>query len=165
MSLPQRKRTRLEGYDYRADGYYFVTICIDRRKTLFSRIVGQGLAPAENALSSIGLIAEKQLLELEKRFIGVTVDKYVIMPNHIHAIIAIERGTAGASPCPTLSNMICSFKSLTVRECRKNGYTEKLFQTSFYDHIIRGERDYQEIWTYIDGNVMKWNEDRFYADE
>lgn len=66
---------------------------------------------------------------------------------------------AGASPCPTLSDVVCSFKSLTSRESKKS----KIFQTSFYDHIIRGEQDYKKIFGYIDTNPQKWCEDEFYT--
>ena len=163
MELPRRKRTRLEGYDYSCSGYYFVTICTHNRRQILSRIVGQGLAPAENRLSCCGEIVRRQLLELGNRYPQVRIDKYVIMPNHIHAIVVIENGAAGASPCPTLSDVICAFKSIATRECRNLYPTEKLFQTSFYDHIIRGEKDYFEIWEYIENNPMKWEEDCFFS--
>lgn len=67
--------------------------------------------------------------------------------------------TAGASPRPTLSDMICVFKSLTTRRCGQS-----LFQTSFHDHIIRSETDYLRIWAYIDENPAKWSEDCFYTE-
>jgi len=67
-----------------------------------SSVVGQGLAPAEIHLSQIGIIAEQQLLKLEERFPDISIDKYVIMPNHIHILLSINRLAAGASPCPTL---------------------------------------------------------------
>ncbi len=159
MASPKRKPTRLKGYDYSQSGYYFVTICTKERKQLLSTIVGRGLAPAENQLSPCGKIAKQELLAMEARFPGVKIDKYVIMPNHIHAIIAIKHGTAGASPCPTLSDIVCAFKSITTR---KSG-TGKLFQDSFHDHIIRGEADYQEIWNYIDTNPDKWRTDCFFS--
>ena len=73
--------------------------------------------------------------------------------------------TAGASPRPTLSDIICTFKSITTRLCNKRHKGNKIFQTSFYDHIIRGQEDFKEIWEYIDGNPQKWREDRFYKGE
>ncbi len=139
-----------------------MTICTQNRKQILSHIVGQGLAPAENQLSDYGKIAEQQLLDLENRYTCVKIDKYVIMPNHIHAIIIIKNKTAGASPCPTLSDIVCTFKSITTRLCNKEHGTEKIFQSSFHDHIIRNENDYKEIWQYIDTNPLKWEEDCFY---
>ena len=126
--------------------------------------VGQGLAPAENHLSAYGKIAEEQLLDLENRYPTIIIDKYVIMPNHIHIIIFIQNQSAGASPCPTLSSAICSYKSLTTRLCKQKCSTDRIFQNSFYDHIIRGEKDYQKIWDYINNNPEKWKEDCFYTE-
>ena len=166
MDLPKRKHTILKGYDYSTPGAYFVTICVQDRKNLLSRIiVGQGLAPAENILSIYGIIAKEQLEVLESRYKGIKIDKYVIMPNHIHILISNYEMTAGASPCPTISDVICTFKSITTINCRKKGLQEKhLFQSSFHDHIIRGEKDYEKIWEYIDTNVSKWEKDCFYIE-
>ncbi len=152
MSFPKRKPTRLNGYDYSRNGYYFITICSHNRKEIFSHIVGQGLAPAMVCLSPYGKIAESELLNSEKRYKNIKVDKYVIMPNHIHAIIIIEKNTSETYKPPTLSDVVCSFKSMTSYLCKKSGLTEKFFQTSFHDHIIRGEKDYEKIWAYIDSN-------------
>lgn len=165
MELPKRKPTRLKGYDYSIPGAYFVTICTQNRECILGDIVGQGLAPAEMNLSQYGKIAKDQLLDLENRYKSIKIDKYAIMPNHIHVIIIIDN-TAGASPCPTISDIICSFKSLTTRICNKiDNKQQKIFQTSFHDHIIRCEKDYQKIWEYIDTNPLKWKLDCFYNDE
>ena len=165
MDVPRRKPLRLKNYDYSSNGYYFVTICSHNRRQIFSKIVGQGLAPAVTELTAYGKVAQKQLLDLENRFQGVNLDKFVIMPNHIHMIVIINKNEAGASPCPTLSDIICAFKSLTVRECHTLSPDAKIFQTSFHDHIIRGEKDYEKIWEYIDTNPMKWQEDCLYTNE
>ena len=152
--FPRRKHVRLKEYDYSTVGAYFVTICAKDRRSLFSRIVGRGLAPAENngllmwdgeeelcevVYTRCGEIAERELLALEQRYPHVVVDRYVIMPNHIHAIVMLrdtecaqtgslcEQGTAGASPRPTLMDVICTYKSLTTKECRTIGFKEKLY--------------------------------------
>ena len=164
MNLPKRKPTRLKGYDYSQNGAYFITICTNDKKCILGNIVGQGLAPAEIILSQYGKIAKEQLLDLENRYKTIEINKYVIMPNHIH-IIAFLDNTAGASPCPTISDVICSFKSLTTRICNKsNNKPQKIFQSSFHDHIIRGEKDYRKIWEYIDSNVERWEKDCFYSE-
>ena len=64
------------------------------------------------------------------------------------------------SPTQSISSIIKSFKTLVTKEIGK-----PIFQRSFYDHIIRGEGDFREIWEYIDGNPQKWREDRFYEGE
>ena len=164
--LPKRKHIRLKDYDYSKNGYYYVTINTEKNMPVLSR-VGRGLAPAENKviLSSIGKIAQQQLFELENRYPFVRIDKYVIMPTHIHAIIVFDSddGTAGASPRPTLFDVICTYKSLTTRICNQIQKTpgRKIFQTSYYEEIIRNEQGYYETWQYIDENPMKWKTEYF----
>ena len=192
--LPKRKHPRLENYDYSSAGAYFVTICTQNRRCVLSRIVGRGLASAITSgieYTLFGKIAEEQLLLLEKRYPCLTVEQYSIMPNHIHAILILaneaagasprptimdivcahkslttrENEAAGASPRPTIMDIVCAYKSLTTRECKKNGFDGKLFQTSFYEHIIRGQEDYDEIAKYIYENPMQWYCDELYAEE
>jgi len=175
--FPNRKHTRLKCYDYSKNGYYFVTICAKDMEQIFCRIivdddhVGRGLAPAEKGesriiLTNYGKIIELQLFELEKRYDFVKIDKYVIMPNHIHAVIVLDGRTAGASPRPTLSDMICTFKSLSTRNCNavSNVTGRKIFQASFYERVLRSEKEYQQVWQYIDENPKKWllGKDEYY---
>ena len=101
-NLPKRKHPRLGHYDYSTVGAYYITICTQNRRCLLSRIVGRGLAPAEIQYTAYGQIAREQLLLLEQRYPSLKIDQYVIMPNHIHAILLLEE-TAGASPRPTIS--------------------------------------------------------------
>lgn len=171
--LPSRKHPRMKQFDYSSSASYFVTICTQDRRRVLSNIVGRGLAPAANlaetaitvVLTRFGKIAEKQLLALEKRYPSVKVDQYVIMPDHIHAIIQIGLGaseadscviSAGACPRPTLSQVVGAFKSLTTRECKKVRAFDRLFQISFYEHVIRGQQDYEEIVQYIYENPERW---------
>ncbi len=161
-NLPQRKHPRLKDYAYNENGSYYVTICTANRKCLLSCVVGRGLAPAAIELSAYGKIAKEQLLLLEKRFVGVKIAAYVIMPNHIHAIITLSDMAAGASPRPTLTDVVCVFKSLTTAECKKVKNADKIFQTSFYEHVIRSDTDYAEIYDYIKYNPDRWHEDKLY---
>ena len=154
MDLPKRKHTRLKAYDYSLPGYYYVTIHMKDESVRLST-VGRGLAPAETAvkLTAAGRLVKEQLLQLEKRYSFVNIDKYVIMPNHLHIIFRFLDDAAGASPRPT------RFTILT-RICNKaeNKPGRILFQTSFYDHVIRNEQAYLECWRYIEGNPGKWLE-------
>ena len=166
MELPKRKHPRLKQYNYASTGAYFVTICTENRKPMLSRIsVGRGLAPAELHLTELGCVAEEQLRELETRYDSVVVDKYVIMPNHIHILLLFRGETAGPRPRPTLMDVICAYKSLTTRFCKRleSSAGKKVFQTSFYEHVIRSEAEHLEIWRYIDDNPAKWTEDEFYT--
>ena len=164
-NLPKRKHPRLKEYDYGAAGAYFVTICTQDKRCVLSRIVGRGLAPAEIQYTQYGKIAEEQLYLLENRYPGIQIDQHVIMPNHIHMILSIEETTAGASPRPTVMDVVCTYKSLTTRECKKVEPIEKLFQTSFYEHVIRGREDYDEIAKYIQENPANWQLDKLYREE
>ena len=160
MDLPKRKSTRLKNYDYSQNGYYFITICTHKKQKLLCNIVGEGLAPPEIVLSKYEKIINTQLLDLEKRYSCIKVDKFVIMPNHIHIILVIQN-SGGASPSPTISDIICTLKSLTTRMSGLNPF----WQRSFHDHIICSEQDYLKIWNYIDTNPQKWSEDCFYIEQ
>lgn len=159
MEYSQRKHPRLKKYDYSLPGYYYVTIHAVPDAPRLSK-VGRGLAPAGAviSLSAVGEIAEQQLFALEKRYFNVLIDKYVIMPTHIHAIIRLTERMPEASFCPTLMDVVGAYKSLTTRACNQICHTpgRKLFQESFYDTVLRNEKAYQECWRYIDANPMNW---------
>ncbi|MBQ8546495.1 MAG: transposase [Clostridia bacterium] len=161
--LPKRKHPRLKGFNYESNGAYFLTICTQNRRNVLSKIVGRGLAPAEVVLTKYGEIAREQLFEIEKRFPNASVDFYVIMPNHIHIVLLIDN-SAGASPRPTVMDIICAYKSLTTKACREEGFKGKLFQTSFHDHIIRNREEYEEISKYIYENPINWQDDELYIE-
>ena len=93
---------------------------------------------------------------------NITVDKYVIMPNHIHLLLRVEESGRSGTPVPTNANsIIVRFVSTLKRFCNK-ACGENIWQSRYYDHIIRNEQDYDEIWQYIENNPAKWEEDKFY---
>ena len=157
MELPKRKQNRLPRYDYSSAGAYFITICVHEKENRLCRIVGDG-SPVPKLP---GIVSESFIRKIPEKYPSARVNKYVIMPNHIHMILVIE-DSGGASPSPTVFHVIGVFKSITTRMC---GCGPHLFQRSFHDHIIRGENDYLKIWEYIDTNPMKWEEDCFYSEE
>lgn len=166
VPLPERKHTRLKDYDYSRDGVYFVTTNVYAGQCLLSRVaVGRGLAPAESRLTPLGEIAKAQILDLPRRYPHVRVDKYVIMPNHVHLILVFQDGAAGASPRPTLMQVVGTFKSMTARLCNRNRNTpgQKFWQDSFYESVLRSDKAYQNAWNYIDTNPAKWAEDKYYV--
>lgn len=101
---------------------------------------------------------------MEKRYPFLKIDQYVIMPNHIHVILMLGEA-AGASPRPTVPDIVCAYKSLTTRECKKAIPVDKVFQDSFYEHIIRGKEDYIGIAEYIINNPKQWEMDALYVRE
>ncbi|MBQ7106208.1 MAG: transposase [Clostridia bacterium] len=164
MELSQRRPTRLRNYDYSNTGYYFVTICTHNRKNLLSNIiVGEGLPLPQ--LTIQGEIANKYILLVSKKYPSVKIDKYIIMPNHIHIIMCIDNNGRG-NPSPTISNVIGWLKyNITKQINRKyNTIGTNVFQRSFHDHIIRDKNDYLKIWNYIDTNPQKWEDDCFYSE-
>ena len=143
MELPQRKKNRLENYNYSENGAYFITICVKDRKKILSDIVGDD---AHIVPKRIGLIVEKYIKNARE------IEKYIIMPDHVHMIIRINNGTMRASsPTNRISSIVRSIKVLATKEVGK-----PIFQRSFYDHIIRNQEDYNEIWEYIENNPKKW---------
>ena len=161
--LPQRRHPRLKDFDY-SHGWYFVTICTDKRKRILSRIsVGRGArTPPCVELSDIGRVVKKHIIRTNDVYPNVSINTLVIMPNHVHLIIAIEPAAGGGVRAPrptTLSDSVRSIKAMVTREL---GYS--IWQTSFYDHVIRTEADYLRIWQYIDENPACWAEDEYYSE-
>ena len=142
-----RKSPRLKNYDYTQSSWYFVTICTNEKHCIFG---------APDSLSAFGAIAKDAFGEIPKHFPCALVDKYVVMPNHVHAIIAIDQ--AGTN----LSSVIGQYKSYVTKCIHQIAPEFKVWQTSFHDHIIRTQSDYLRIWQYIDTNPVKWAEDCFY---
>ena len=163
MNLPERKPTRLKGYDYSQNGYYFITICTHNRKNILCDIVGGGAYDAPKIiLSKCGEIVDKYILSTNN-IPNITVDKYIIMPNHIHLLLFVENAN-GMSRAPYPTNNIISHSVSTLKRFVNREMGHNIFQRSFHDHIIRGEKDYLEIWNYIDTNPQKWNKDCFYTE-
>ena len=155
----------MEGYDYGRAGYYFVTICTKNREHFFGAIVGGDVPIAPHdvliaphiELSKIGKIVDDTIAIIP------TVDKYVIMPNHIHIIFRIPPqgdGPMGTSaPTKSIPMVVRFLKRDVTMAC---GFS--VWQRGYHDHIIRNDTDYQRIWEYIDNNPAKWREDCYYKD-
>lgn len=111
-------------------------------------------------LTPIGKIVEECILSLSLHNNGIRLDKYVIMPNHIHLLLRFVPAEGGQSR-PPLQKVMQSLKSVTTRKCWEFGIS-KLWQRSFYDHVIRNETDYLKIWQYIEENPLRWSEDVFF---
>ncbi|MBE6999166.1 MAG: transposase [Ruminococcaceae bacterium] len=149
---PERKQPRLSEYDYGTAGCTFVTLCTQDRANLF-----QMEPPANDSMGN--RVLRRGLRLLEEHFPGVTVDKYVIMPDHLHLMITIgETQTRQAIP-----DVMQYFKTITTNDYIrgvKAGFLPpfhgKLWQRSYYDHVIRNQQDYDETWQYIENNPTKW---------
>ena len=164
MELPKRKQNRLKDYDYDSAGAYFITVCTQDRKCLLSHIVGGGAFDApENQLTSMGKIVEKYI-QSGNHIDRVTVEKYVIMPNHVHLLLIVDM-VDGTSRAPSSTNaVIPHFMSTFKRFCHRD-IGQKIFQRSYHDHVVRDRQDYLKIWEYIDDNPKQWELDCFYVKE
>lgn len=165
MELPNRKRVRLKCFDYNTPGYYFITVCTIEKQKILCTIVGTGLLDGPKIFDTeFGKIARKQLDAMSDFYPDIKIDKYVIMPNHIHMLLKITEKDFSESEKLTPANVrIARFIGTFKRFCNK-AYGKNIWQSRSYDHVIRGEQDYREIWQYIDNNPVKWNEDRFYSE-
>lgn len=156
MEKKERKKIRLANYDYSSVGAYFITLCTDKRVHNLSCInVGDGFPVPKNTV--YGDVVEKYIDEIHIKYPNVSVDKFVIMPNHIHMIIVISQCGTG-NPSPTISTVMGWFKYQTTKEINviRDSSVEKFWQRSYFDHIIRGQQDYEEQWWYIDENPVRW---------
>lgn len=129
------------------------------------------MCPPGIRLSNIGKIIEEQLYDLNRQFKNIRLDSYVIMPNHLHVIIEILK-RADTRPAPTISEIICSFKSRTtnliIKEIKNEKiqqFDSKIWQRNYYEHVIRNEKEYYKIIEYIQENPIKWEEDKYYIKE
>ena len=163
MELPKRKNVRLHGFDYNTPGYYFVTICTKDRKKLLSEIVGTGLPDGPQIqLTNYGHIAADRLEHMAEFYPDIKLEKYVVMPNHVHLLLHIMGTIPDEGNEKIVNSKISKFIGTFKRFCNRE-WDGNLWQSRSYDHIIRGERDYQKIWQYIEENPLRWELDCFYT--
>ena len=153
MECPRRRNVRIPGFDYRTPGAYFLTVCTaNREKLLWSDGRGDLRSPANVPLSPIGVIVEKEIQKLNTVYKAVRVEKYCIMPDHIHLILSIHSEENGQPMvAPTISRVMQQFKGSVTKQAGRS-----IWQKSFYDHGIRNQQDYDAIWQYIENNPLKY---------
>ena len=151
--LPKRKQIRIPDYDYSTPGAYFITVCTANREPLFwSDRRGELCSPENVPLSDIGKIVENEIRKMDSVYDAVCVEKYCIMPDHIHFILSVNTDENGRTQfAPTISRVIKQFKGSITKQVGR-----PIWQKSFYDHGIRNRQDYKEIWEYIENNPLKY---------
>ena len=160
-SLPDRRSIRLKGFDYSSGNGYFVTISCKDGTHRFGRIVHDEGRIGESTewhveQNAFGQIVEEELRNIEKRFNGVIVAGYIVMPNHVHFML-INDGVE----CYQLSRIVGSLKSITSNRCMKlckdrGVWMEPLWQRNYYEHIVRGKDDFDNILIYMYENPTRW---------
>ena len=171
-NLPKRKDLRFKNYDYSEYGAYFITICTDNRRKILSKIadidletVGEGFSLPQ--LTQYGKMVDKWIKLIPEKYPNISVDYYVIMPNHIHLLLSVIKEDGREDPSPTVGMVIGWLKYNATKEINqlRKVTNEKIFQRSFYDHIVRNKTDYEEISKYIYENPLKWQFDELYSEE
>jgi len=177
--------SRLQNWDYGSNGAYFITICTHNREHFFGTVLlePQFIAtlpqPAQQAtmqLNEIGQLAQEYWLEIPHQFTDVELGNFIVMPNHVHGILMINK--TDASPPPPLdqaggfagiknpmlhenvSRMIRWYKGRCTFEMRKIR-PDFTWQSRFHDHIIRDAQSFETIQNYIADNPAKWGQDTF----
>ena len=153
MDYPKKKPNRLPDYDYSQNGAYFITICTKDRQHLLSRItVGTTIGrPPAVQLTRIGELTETAILAIPDRYPGVFVDHYVIMPNHVHLLLRLDIGNGRPMVVPTVSRILQQMKGWVTKQAN-----QPVWQSRYYDHVIRDDYDYQIKYQYIDENPENW---------
>ena len=165
--LAKRKPVRLKEYDYNGVGLYFITICTDKRRKILSQIVGGDVLDAPCVeLSMYGKIVDKYINQLNAFYENISVEQYVVMPNHIHLILFVRQNGSSRTSTPTVKqhSAVPAFVLTLKRFCNKE-IGENIWQRYYHDHIIRNKCDYEEISKYICENPLKWQFDELYCEE
>ncbi|HWR66416.1 MAG TPA: transposase [Bellilinea sp.] len=176
MVFPHRKLQRLGGYDYSQNGIYFITICTQNRMCLFGAATKEGIE-----LYTAGKMVSGIFENVSNIYADIKVEHFVVMPNHIHGLLSIQHdslakndeidkdGTTRRSFPTSVSEFVQRFKTLTTKyyiDGVRNGlyppFNKKIWEKSFYDHIIRDKTDFLNHWQYIDQNPLKWLEDKYF---
>ena len=162
--------TRRIGWDYTWEGFYFVTICTKDKEHYFGEINNGRMV-----LSAMGQIVRQEWRQTDRSRTNVTLDAFVIMPNHVHGIVVIKNNgvtgrdgarpvSTGAKPLPhpgSLSAIVGSFKSSCTKIIHHQFLDEPFaWQSRFYDHIIRSADELERVRLYIQHNPEMWDRDR-----
>ncbi len=135
---------------------YFITICVKDNKPILSKVVGDDahIVPKKVVLKPCGEVVDKYINRINTCYENVSVENYIIMPNHIHLMIFIDtynNGTMWASsPTTKIETIIRSLKTLVTKEI---GFS--IWQRSYFDEIIRNDKQFQNAWNYIEYNALK----------
>ncbi len=152
--MQTRKNKRLKDFDYSSCGTYYITVCTKDKKRLFGNIVGAPIGRPSCELSDCGNVVYEAINNIEKKYMGIRVDKYIIMPDHIHLLLTILPDESGRPMgAPTIPNVINQLKGYVSK---KIGFP--VWQKLYYDHVIRDQEDYETKWKYIENNPVSWCE-------
>ncbi len=147
--IHHRRSIRLQGYDYTNAGVYFVTICCNQRQHLFGNIDN-----GEMKINAIGQIVSNLWQKIPQHFPNAELDRFVLMPNHLHGIIVISESAEKSS----LANIVQNFKSISSRKINRisKNYGVSIWQRNYYERIVRSEQELKNLREYIENNPANW---------
>ncbi|HEU0075103.1 MAG TPA: transposase [Dehalococcoidia bacterium] len=170
IDVHRRRSIRLPGYDYASAGAYFVTLTTWQRESIFGEVVD-----GEMILGGLGEIAAREWRRSEELRAEIHLDAFMVMPNHLHAVILIrDVGAHGRAPLRgpsirdapsrqprSLGSLVAGFKSAATRRINetRNSPGIPIWQRNYYERIIRDEDELNRIRQYILDNPAKWAED------
>lgn len=174
--LPQRRSIRLKGYNYSQPGAYFLTVCTYRHTLLFGKVRN-----GQMALNELGTIVFDSWLSIAKMRSNLSLDHFVVMPNHLHGIILIDETeqmdmrleespystkTPGKLSSDSLGTIVGQFKGAVTKRAKTQSIpsASRIWQRNYYEHIIRDEDSLNRIRAYVVENPSRWTEDSFFAE-
>lgn len=180
MDLPNRHSIRLKNYDYSSNGAYFITICTQDRLEIFGSVgvdlcvdpkqTGQTPRSAPTIcmkLNATGKMVNNWWLKIPNKFPDIELATFQIMPNHVHGIIIINGNGQTHRSAPTIGTIIQWFKTMTTNEYIKNVkqlnwpmFNKRVWQRNYWEHVIRNEKDFDQISQYIINNPLMWDRDK-----
>ena len=162
---------RLSFWNYSQSGYYYITICTKDRIFYFGEIIDDKMR-----LNEIGYIAKRFWRTIPRYYKYMKLDSFIVMPNHIHGILKIVKSVETHN-CASLQRQSCknkfgpqsknisaavrAFKS-SVKKYANDSQIDFVWQSGFYDHVIRNKKELYNIRKYIKENPVKWQFDRNY---
>ena len=172
MEGRRRRSVRLPAHDYTSPGAYFLTICTAHRVCLFGSVRNQDVV-----LSKLGVLAGVLWRQAPSHVEGIDLDAFVVMPNHLHAIVVIPgdgRGTACRAPTEarpetfshprkgSLATLVRSYKSAVTKEAGRILGIREVWQRGFYEHVVRGRIQLLRVRDYIENNPISWATDDYF---
>lgn len=180
-AMKNRKSNRMKGFDYSSNNLYFVTNCVKNNLCCLGRVIivgtGRDLSVQASfseknhaeiectvALNQNGLIVEERINWLMNQYEYVDIHNYIVMPNHFHLIIEIDRQKVAGkgTKIKSLSSLIGAMKTTSSKQIHELGFKDFAWHRSFHDHIIRNEKSYDTIFNYITNNPTNWLKDTFF---
>ena len=160
MKNARRKDMRLRSWDYGDSAWYFITVCCKQMQELFGEVVVRDNSAAM-LLNERGKCCESVLRDACDTDKNPSVIVFVVMPNHVHFIVAVDKDDDSSV---SLGQFVHFIKSAVSRAIHKTEPGISVWHRGYYDHIIRDDEDLERIMEYIRNNPGKWFEDRYYSD-